>query len=64
MLKDCSSLSSLPDISKCKTYNVNNIGNTFCGYKLLSSLTDISERNIYNDTNMRSMLYECCSLSV
>ena len=39
----CTSLTSLPDISKWDTSNVNNMSNIFCGCTSLISLPDISK---------------------
>ena len=43
MFYECSSLSSLPDISKWNTNNITDMSNTFCWCKSLSSLPDISK---------------------
>ena len=59
MFYGCSSLSSLPDISK---WNINNI-NMFYGCLSLSSLPDISKWNIYNVTYLSFMFRGCSSLS-
>ena len=48
----CSSLSSLPDISKWNTNNVTNMNNMFYGCSSLTSLPDISKWNTNNVTNM------------
>jgi len=45
MLTACSSLSSLPDISKWNTNNVNDMKCMFYGCSSLSSLPDISKWN-------------------
>ena len=42
---NCESLSSLPDISKWNTSNVNNMSDMFGNYNNLSSLPDISKWN-------------------
>ena len=41
MFFQCSSLESLPDISKWDTRNVKNISDMFCGCSSLESLPDI-----------------------
>ena len=43
MFKDCSSLISLPDISKWNTFNSDDINNMFNGCLSLSFLADISK---------------------
>ena len=47
MFYGCSSLLSLPDISKWNTSNVTNMGYMFFGCSSLSSLPDISKWNRY-----------------
>ena len=44
----CSSLKSLPDISKWNKDNVINMGGLFFGCNLLKYLPDISKWNTYN----------------
>ena len=63
MFFDCSSLSSLPDISKWNTNHVTNMSSMFRGCSSLSSLPEISKWNTYNVTNMSFMFYGCSSLS-
>ena len=58
----CSSLSSLPDISKWNIVNVNNMEYMFCGCKSLLSLPDISNWNISNAYNISCMFRACDSL--
>ena len=48
MFSECSSLSSLPDISKWDTSKVINMSNIFSGCISLSSLPDISKWNTNN----------------
>ena len=48
MFSYCSSLSSLPDISKWNTINVNNMSYMFSECSSLSSLPDISKWNTTN----------------
>ena len=52
MFLGCSSLLSLPDISKLNTNNVYDMNFMFNGCSSLSSLPDISKWNINNVTNM------------
>ena len=52
MFDDCSSLVSLPDISKWNTNNVTDMSWMFVGCSSLSSLPDISKWNTNNVTNM------------
>ena len=58
----CSSLSSLPDISKWNTKNITNMIYMFNGCSSLSSLPDISNWNINNITYMKSMFDECLNI--
>jgi len=60
---DCSSLSSLPDISKLNTSNITNMSWMFYKCLSLSSLPDISKWNISNANNMSNMFQYCSSLS-
>ena len=60
---ECSSLSSLPDISNWDTTNVTNMNCMFSGCSYLSSLPDISNWNTSNVTNMSFMFEGCLSLS-
>ena len=61
MFRGCSSLSSLPDISKLNTNNVTNMSYMFSSCSSLSSLPDISKWNINNVTNMSYMFSTCSS---
>jgi len=63
MFQSCSSLLSLPDISKWNTSNVTDIGGMFQSCSSLSSLPDISKWNTNNVTNMSYMFVSCSSLS-
>jgi len=63
MFCNCSSLSSLPDISKWDTKNVKDMSYMFCQCSSLSSLPDISKWDTKNVTNMSSMFSSCSSLS-
>ena len=62
MFKWCSSLSSLPDISKWNTDNVTNMSYMFYGCESLISLPDISKWNTSNVNDMSYMFRECKSL--
>ena len=59
MFYDCSSLSSLPNISKWNTKNVTNMGGMFYGCESLSSLPDISKWNTSNVNDMEHMIDKC-----
>ena len=63
MFYGCSSLLSLPDISKWKTNNVTNMSCMFYGCSSLPSLPDISKWNTNNAIYMNNMSYECSLLS-
>ena len=59
MFCECSSLSSLPDISKWNTNNVKYMRDIFGGCKSLSSLPDISKWNTNKIINMYYMFNGC-----
>ena len=63
MFNDCSSLISLPDISKWNTNNVKNMSSMFYWCSSLSSLPDISKWNTNNVTDMSFLFCGCKSLS-
>ena len=63
MFYGCSSLISLPDISKWNTNNVKFMNGMFDGCKSLVLLPDISKWNTMNVTNMNSIFYGCSSLT-
>ena len=63
MFYGCSSLSSLPDISKWNTINVNYMASMFCGCSSLLSLPNISKWNTSNVNDMSWMIRGCLSLS-
>ena len=63
MFYKCSSLLSLPDISKLNTNNVINMSAMFAGCSSLSFLPDISKWLTNNVTNMNGMLAGCSSLT-
>ena len=62
MFSGCSSLLSLPDISKLNTNNVIDMCQMFYKCSSLSSLPDISKWNTNNVINMSFMFMECSSL--
>ena len=62
MFNECSSLSSLSDISKLNTNNVNDMNNMFYWCSSLKSLPDISNWNANNVIDMNYMFSECSSL--
>ena len=62
MFYGCSSLNSLPDISKWDTKNVTNMSYMFSGCSSLKSFPDISIWNIKNVTSTCSMFHRCSSL--
>ena len=63
MFYECTSLISLPDISKFNTSNITDMSGIF-GYCLsLTSLPDISKWNTSNVTNMSGMFLGCISLT-
>ena len=59
MFYKCSSLSSLPDISKWKINNITSMSKIFYNCKSLSSLPDISQWNTNNVEDMSDMFYNC-----
>ena len=63
LFNGCSTLSSLPDISKWETSNITNMSGMFTTCSSLSSLPDISKWNTNNVTNMSGMFNGCSSLS-
>jgi surface protein len=58
MFYDCSSLESLPDISKLNTDKINNMNGLFYGFSSLKSLPDISIWNTCNITDCGCMFYD------
>jgi len=62
MFNGCSSLISLPDISKWNTKNVTNMSDMFNGCSSLISLPDISKWDTKNVTDMSDMFNKCSSL--
>ena len=62
IFEDCSSLESLPDISKWNTNNVTTMRSMFNGCSSLKSLPDISKWNTNNVTTMSCMFKGCSSL--
>ena len=63
MFSGCSSLSSLPDISKWNTNNVIYMNSMFRDCSSLSSLPDISKWNTNNVIFMSDMFRNCSSIS-
>ena len=63
MFDECSSLISLPDISKWNTSNVTDMSYMFYECSYLSSLPDISQWNTSNITNISYMFADCSLLS-
>ena len=63
IFRDCSSLISLPDISKWDTINVTDMSYIFSDCSTLIYLPDISKWNTINVTDMILMFYGCSSLT-
>ena len=59
---ECSSLKSLPDISKWNTNNITDMSFIFALCSSLSSLPDISKWNTINVTNISAIFGNCSSL--
>ena len=64
MFYGCSSLLSLPDISKWKTNNIIDMCSIFDGCSSLSTLPDIYKWNNKNVTNIGYMFCGCSSLFI
>ena len=64
MFSGCSSLSSLPNISKWNTNNVTYMNKMFYGCSSLSSLPDISKWNINNVKYMSNMFSQCLNIII
>ena len=64
MFRGCSSVSSLPDISKWNTNNIIDMNSLFFGCSSLSSLPDISKWNTSNVNDMNCMFYKCSNLII
>ena len=62
MFLGCTSLKSLPDISKWDTKNVTAIAGIFSYCSSLNSLPDISNWDTKNVTDMHGIFFECSSL--
>ena len=62
MFRGCSSLSSLPDISKWNINNVKDMSLMFCGCSSLSSLPDISKWNTNNVKDIHYMFDGCINI--
>ena len=63
LFNECSSLSSLPDISNLDSSNITNMSFMFSGCKSLISVPDISCWDTSNVTNMGRMFSGCNSLT-
>ena len=59
MFDGCSSLSSLPDISKWNTININNMSYMLYECSSLSILPDISKWNIIKVLNIYNIFDKC-----
>ena len=64
MFYNCSSLTSLPDISKWNTKNATNLYCMFYSCRSLTSLPDISKWNTQNVININDMFDEYSKLLV
>ena len=63
IFKGCSSLLTLPDISKWDTTNITTMDSMFNGCSSLTSFPDISKWDIKNVSSMNSMFSGCSSLT-
>ena len=59
MFYNCSSLSSLPDISKWNTNNVTDMSRMFCDCSSLKYLPALSKWNIQKVTDKDFMFFNC-----
>ena len=64
MFYNCTSLYSIPDISKWETKNMQNIELMFSNCSSLISLPDLSKWDTNNLKNMKGLLSDCISLSL
>ena len=64
MFNECSSLLSLPDISKWNTNNVTNMSYMFYECSSLACLPDISKWNIINICNVNFMFPDCLNIII
>ena len=64
MFYKCSSLLSIPDISKWNIKRINNMEKLFYRCLKLINLPDIFKWDIDNVKNMNSMFYSCSSLTI
>ena len=64
MFSSCSSLKSLPDISKWDTKNVTDMCSMFSECKSLNDLPDISKWDTKNVTNMNFMFSGCYKIII
>ncbi len=62
MFSECSSLSSLPNISEWDTNNVTNMSNMFSWCSSLSNLPGISKLNTNNVKNKNNMFNQCLNI--
>ena len=62
LFQGCSSLISLPDISKWNTSKIKSMDLVFCDCTSLISLPDISKWDISSIKNMDGLFYNCFSL--
>ena len=64
MFYGCSSILSLPDISKWNINNVKNMSYMFNGCSSLICIPDISKWNTNNATNMSNMFSQCLNIII
>ena len=64
MFSKCSSLSTLPDISKLNTFNVDNMNYMFEECMSLTYLPDISKWHISYNNTMIGMFYGCLNIII
>jgi surface protein len=64
MFSECSSLRSLPDISRWNINNVASMSGMFDGCSSLTSLPDISKWNTDNVADMSNMFDECLNIII
>ena len=62
--RNCSSLTSLPDISNWDTSNVTYMSSVFFGCSSLISLPDLSKWNVNNVTDLTGIFKGCLSLTI
>ena len=64
MFAHCSSLTSLPDISRLDTSNVEDMSSMFLNCKKLVEIDDISKWEVSKVRSMKCMFFNCQSLSI